>query len=364
MRELTRDEKALVFLDSFECIEYKHKKALLDLAGSPCEIFKSTQLISSYFEKVGKQQLASSILLALKRSDYVQEVISNCLIGADDVITLSSDSYPEELANIPTPPLVLYARGNVELLKRKKVAIVGSRKTLPLYAKKAEEIASRLAMSGIAVVTGIAEGADTYAIKGAMSHSSVISVFAGEVGRVYPSTASELANSLIKSGGLILSEYPCGRTPRVYSYPVRNRIIAGLSLGTLIVSGSKTSGTRYTAGYSADYGREVFCLPYGIGVASGEICKSLIKNGATMVETAEEIADQLNIDLTDGKEEEISLTDNEKALYKLIKEGITSTDILAERSGLMIFEIISALGLLELKGLIVKDVSGEYGAIK
>ncbi len=364
MRELTREEKALIFLDSFENLEYKHKKALLDLAESPCELFKNTDILSSYFNSVGKPQIASAILLALKNGDYVKEAIANCLRGADDAVTVVSDNYPEELANIPTPPLVLYARGNPELLKRKKLAIVGSRKTLPLYAKKAEEISSDLANSGVAVVTGIAEGADTRAIKGALASGNVISVFAGEVGKVYPSSANELARSILNSGGLILSEYPCGRSPRVYSYPVRNRIIAGLSLGALIVSGSLTSGARYTAGYAADYGREVFCLPYGIGVQSGEICKSLIKNGAVMVESAEEIAAQLGFELKNREEQEILLTDNEKILYALIKEGVNNTDMMSEKSGLMIFEIISALGMLELKGLIIKDLSGEYGAIK
>ena len=182
MRQLTREEKALVFLDSFENLEYKHKKALLDLSKSPCELFKNADLLHSYFASVGKPQMANSILLALKNSDYVKDTIASCLNGADDVITLVSDNYPPELANIPTPPLVLYARGNVRLLSKQKIAIVGSRKTLPLYAKKAEEISSDLANSGVVIVTGIAEGVDSRAIKGAIASGNVISVFAGEVG--------------------------------------------------------------------------------------------------------------------------------------------------------------------------------------
>ena len=364
MRQLTREENALVFLDSFEGLEYKHKKALLDLAKSPCELFRNTDIINGYFSSIGKQQIASAMLLALKNKDYVKEVIENSLLGADDVITLVSENYPVELANIPTPPLVLYARGNVKLLQKQKLAIVGSRKTQALYAKRAEEIAERLSSSGVAVVTGIAEGADTCAIKGALHSGNVISVFAGEVGKVYPATANELAQKIIRSGGLIISEFPAGRTPRVYSYPVRNRIIAGLSLGSLIVSGTESSGTRYTAGYSADFGREVFCLPYGIGVVSGEICKALIKNGATMVETAEEIASALNISLKEENQIEIELSESEQALYNLIRDGVVNTDILAERSGLLIFEITIALGMLELKGLIVKDANGEYSSLK
>ena len=364
MRELTRDERALVFLDSFENLEYKHKKALLDLAKGPCHLFANKELIAGYFNELGKPQLANAILLALKDKEYVSQAIDKSLQGAEDVVTIISENYPKELLNIPTPPIVLYARGNVGLLAKKKVGIVGSRKTLPLYAKRAEEISADLSNSDVVVVTGIAEGADSKAIKGALKSGNVISVFAGEVGKAYPSTANSLAEEIVKSGGLIISEYTCGKTPRVYSYPVRNRIIAGLSLGCLIVSGEQTSGTRYTAGYSVDYGREVFCLPYGLGVKSGEICKWLIKNGATMVETAEDIAFSLGITLKEDKKEEISLSENEKTLLSLIKEGVSNTDILAEKSGMLIFEIISALGMLELKGLIVKDLNGEYSATR
>ena len=364
MRQLTREENAIIFLDSFESLEYKHKKALLELVNSPCELFANAEIINGYFSSLGKPQIASAILLALKNKDYVKEAILNSLKGADDVVTLFSNNYPNELKNIPTPPLVLYARGNVNLLVKKKVAIVGSRKTLALYAKKGEEISSKISNSGVVVVTGIADGADTSAIKGALNSGNIISVFAGEVGKVYPSTANELAQSIIKKGGLIISEFPAGRTPRVYSYPIRNRIIAGLCDGALIVSGTEASGTRYTAGYAVDFGREVLCLPYGIGVASGEICKSLIKNGATMIETAEELASALNFCLKEDNKNEIKLSPNEKSLYNLIREGVTDTDVLAEKSGLLIFEIISALGMLELKGLIVKDVNGEYSSSK
>ena len=364
MRQLTREENALVFLDSFDSLEYKHKKALLDLAKSPYDLFAKTQIINAYFESIGKPQIAKTLLLALKNRDYVKEAISNSLRGADDVVTIVSDNYPNELANIPTPPLVLYARGNVGLLSKKKFAIVGSRKTLALYAKKAEEISSDLSYSDVVIVTGIAEGADISAIKGALPSGNIISVFAGEVGKVHPASASEMARRILNAGGLILSEYPSGVTPRIYSYPVRNRIIAGLSIGTLIVSGSLTSGTRYTAGYSLDYGREVFCLPYGIGAQSGEICKSLIKNGASLIETAKEIAESLNIKLKEQNQEQIELSEKEKIIYDLIRGGISDTDILAERSGLLIFEIITTLGMLELKGLIVKDLNGEYSASK
>lgn len=363
MRILNEDEKALIFLDSFENIEYKHKKALIELYKKPSLIRKDGTIISKYFQSVQKPQIEKQLLLALSEEGYFDCAVLNALKGADDVVTLFSDDYPEELKHIPTPPIVLYARGNLSLLKKNKVAIVGSRKTHPLYLKKTEEISYELANSDIVIVTGIALGADTYAIKGGLESGKVISVFAGEVGKVYPTTANDLANKIIENGGLILSEYPCGRVPRVYSYPARNRIIAGLSKGALIVSGEENSGARYTAGYAIDYGREVFCLPYGIG-QNGALCKNLIKSGAVMVESAREIADCLNLALKQETTLDLDLDENESAIYALIKQGVSSADELAEKSQIAIYQIISALGMLELKGLIVKDFSGNYGALK
>lgn len=364
MRKITDDEKAIIFLDGIEKLEYKYKKALFDLYSSPSEIFSDKRLIDLYFSKIGKEDTGRQIILSLKDERLVEDVVEKAVRGASDIITFVDERYPEELKNTPTPPLCLYAVGNTELLKEKKVGIVGSRKTLNAYAKLCEQISGELTQNGLVVVTGIAEGGDYAAIKGSIESGRVISVFAGDVVNVYPSKCRDLANKLLENGGLVISEHPFGTIPRNYFYPVRNRIIAGLSLGVLIASGDLASGTRYTADYSLDYGREVFCLPYGLGVTSGELCKKLIKNGAMLIESATEILDVLGIDCSTDKKEELNLTENEKALYKLIKEGFSNTDEIADESGIPVYEIISTLGMLELKGVIAKDSSGNFSAIK
>ena len=364
MRVLSVDEKAIIFLDSFEYIEYKHKKAIFELCSSPKQIFEDERVITNYFQSLGKLSVANTVLNALSDETLIEDTVKKSLRGATEVLTFVSDGYPEELKQTSTPPLVLYLKGNANLLGKKKFAIVGARKTLPQYAKRAEDISAELSASGVVIVTGIADGADSAAIKGALKSGNIISVFAGEVGKVYPQSANDLANKIVSGGGLIISEYPCGTIPKVYSYPVRNRIIAGLSVGALIVSGHLDSGTRYTAGYALDYGKEVLCLPYGIGVSGGEICNKLIKSGATMVETASEIADLISVELKKQQESKVELSEKEKTLYKLIKSGFSSTDSLAENSNMLIYEIISTLGLLELKGLIVKDLSGSYSVRK
>ena len=141
---------------------------------------------------------------------------------------------------------------------------------------------------------------------------------------------------------------------------MRNRIIAALSQTTLIVSGNAKSGAKYTADYAADYGREIACFPYGLGVASGELCKSLIKSGAAMTENAEEVAFLMGI--TFEKKPEIQLNEVEKAVYKSIKSGINSTDVLALKLGFKIYELLTITVSLEMKGLIVKGPDGRLEA--
>ena len=364
MRKITQSEMAIVFLDSFEKLEYKHKRGILDGYERAEALFADNRPISGYFEKVGKQELAKTILLTLKDKSLIVEMINEALVGVDDIVTYKDERYPKELLNTPFPPLVLYVKGNVELLKTKKVSIVGSRKTLVQYEKVCEEISFELSKNGITVVTGIADGGDASAIKGGIKNGNIISVLPGGLLSSLKAPRSKmLINEIVNSGGLVITEHPYLTIPKNYFYPIRNRIIAGLSLGTLIVSGEEDSGARHTANYAVEYGKEVFCLPYGVGVKSGELCIDLVKRGATLVENASEIASHLGLKFS-RKEKKIDLSEGEKTLYELIKEGVTDTDNLAERTNMMIFEIISTLGMLELKGVVVKDSSGNYSVIK
>ena len=141
---------------------------------------------------------------------------------------------------------------------------------------------------------------------------------------------------------------------------MRNRIIAALSDVTLIVSGDMSSGTKYTAEYANDYGRDVAVLPYGLGVKSGELCKSLLKNGAAITETAEEVAYLMKMPFE--KQSAVNLNDDEKAVYKSIKSGIRSLDELSLRTGMKIYELMAITVSLEMKGLVTKSPDGTLDA--
>ncbi|MBQ7642625.1 MAG: DNA-protecting protein DprA [Clostridia bacterium] len=358
--KLGLDEAAVVLLDAFERLEYKRKAEILKLYSSPGKIFEDLAPLKKYFAGIGEEVAGKNLAAAISDRDFARNAVKRAIACTDAVVVRGSPEYPELLENTPAPPLALYCKGRAELLKSpKKFAIVGSRKTPSQYKTLAEDLSSRLSESGVAIVTGIAEGADASAIKGALSSGNIISVFAGGIDCVYPKAHQSLAEEIAKRG-LIISEYPCGFAPRNYTFPVRNRIIAGLSDGVLIVGGDITSGARHTAGYAADYGREVCCLPYGLG-AQGQLCKKLVKEGAALVESAEEISALMGYELSENS---FGLDDEEREIYELIREGNASLDAVAENTDKNIQTIMRTVASLELKRFIARDYDGTYCAIK
>ena len=358
---LTDDEKAVVFIDSFEALEYyKKKKILFGLYSSPKDIFKDSRPIKEYFSQTGKQKDGENLVLALQDESIRNSFIEKSVEGIDGVIAFNGKDYPEELKHVPVPPLALYYRGNKELLYGEKFSIVGSRRTFKTYEVKAEEIADRLAESGITIVSGIADGGDAAALKGAVKYGKVISVFAGGLDCVYPYSNINLVER-IAANGLLISEKPCKVPPRKFYFPVRNRIIAGLGKGVLAVSGNTISGVRYTLDYALDGGKEICCLPYGLGDVGG-LCKEYVKKGAFLVESADEIAEIMGYKLINRRK--ASLDETEEVVYELVKRGLGDTDDIAEECDLSVAEIIGALTKLEMKRLIAKEADASYHAIK
>ncbi len=355
----TADEKAIIFLDSIESFDYRKKSSVLGLFSRPRELFDAK------YEDIAEavdEDAARIISAALRLDGFIDRAVDGATANADGAITFLSADYPQELKDIDFFPLVLYYRGNRRLLAaRNKFSVVGSRKTLPQYYTAGENVAEKLAESGVVIVTGIAEGGDGCAAEGSVKSGNLISVIAGGIDRVHPRNRQNFADEIAKSG-LLITESPSGTVPKIYFYPIRNRIIAALGRGTLIVSGSGTSGARYTAAYAAEYGKDVFCFPYGLGISSGELCKELLKNGAYMVESAEEIAEICGFKIE--REEKIDLDGYEKVVYDAINGGVTRLDKLMEKTGLKASEMMPILGMLELKRLVVRDSGGNVNTVK
>ena len=277
-------------------------------------------------------------------------------------VTIYSDGYPETLKNISAPPVVLYCKGDVSLLKTDCFSIVGSRRTsqksLADCKKMAGEISSRFT-----VVSGFADGADSAALEGALAAGGkVISVFANGLDYIYPAINRPLADKVEKCG-LIITEYPPEVGPKPYHFPVRNRIIAGLSKGTLVVSADKTSGALITADYAADYGRDVFAFPYSIGAFSGAGCNALIKKGAFLAENILDIFRVYSLDFNTPAQTD-PLSEDENAVYVAVKSlGDAFLPDVADTLGKPLYEVRSIICALEIKKKVAALGGNRYSAI-
>ena len=238
-------------------------------------------------------------------------------------------------------------------------SIVGSRKSLPLSIKIAQDYAKELSNAGFTLVTGIAQGVDEVVLKTALEQSGkVISVLAGGMDNIYPVQNVDLVDKIAKQG-LIISEYPPETPVLKHHFPIRNRIIAGLGKGTLIVSGAKRSGTQHTANYAEEYGRDLFAIPYSIGIATGEGCNDLIKRGAMLTDTPEDILGYYGI--SKEEKQEMNFSEEEKQIIKALKDGEQHVDKICQLVGKKIFEVLPTLSILEIKGVVNKNGVNVFG---
>ncbi|HBH36138.1 MAG TPA: DNA-protecting protein DprA [Gammaproteobacteria bacterium] len=218
------------------------------------------------------------------------------------LVTWGDPHYPALLSKIPGPPAALFLKGNPELLKLPHLAIVGSRNPTSGGAQNATQFAKHLASCGLGICSGMATGIDTASHVGALQAGGfTIAVVATGLDRVYPASNRELAHT-IAAEGLLVSEFPPGTGPNARHFPSRNRIISGLSVGTLVVEAALKSGSLITARLAAEQGREVFAIPGSIHNPLARGCHGLIRQGVKLVETAEHILEELSPLLADYQE--------------------------------------------------------------
>lgn len=211
-------------------------------------------------------------------------------------IKIGNIKYPQKLKEIYDPPTTIYVLGNDEILNEKAIAIVGARKATTYGKKVSLEMSKELSKKGINIISGLALGIDTYAHLGniqAQSLGKTIAVLGSGIDKIYPKENIELARKIIKSGGCIISEYPIGTEPQKKNFPQRNRIISGLSNGILVVEASKKSGALITAEFGLEQGKEIFAIPGDIMKQQSEGCNMLIKDGAKIVLSVEEILEEI-----------------------------------------------------------------------
>ncbi len=274
------------------------------------------------------------------------------------LVTWGSDDYPELLSQVPGPPLALYVNGDVDALHLPALAIVGSRNPTQGGRRNAHDFARHLASGGLAIASGMAQGIDAAAHEGALeAGGKTVACLGTGIDRVYPPANRALAHTIAERGALV-SEYPLGSPPEKWHFPERNRLISGLSLGTLVVEAARRSGSLITARLSAEQGREVFALPGSIHNALSRGCHKLIRQGAKLVETADDILTELGHLAGHLRP---SADDAEyETLRKFLSHDPVGIDELGKQSGLTIDQLSSMLLILELHGEVESFPGGRY----
>ncbi len=282
------------------------------------------------------------------------------------VLTLADEAYPRSLFSIADPPPLLYAKGRIELLARPAVAIVGSRNATAQGLQNAERFAQTLGASGLTVVSGLALGIDAAAHAGAcMQAGSTIAITGTGLDLVYPARNRQLAHQ-IAAHGCLLSEYPLGTPAIASNFPRRNRLISGLSLGVLVVEAALQSGSLTTARSAVEQGREVFAIPGSIHSPLSKGCHQLIRQGAKLVESAQDILEELRWPavppLVAGERDAPATPtdDHSRRVLQAAGHDPASVDQLAERSGLSAADVQAALLSLEMDGALGRLADGRY----
>jgi DNA processing protein len=284
-----------------------------------------------------------------------------------DVITLGDARYPGLLLEAPDPPSVLYALGQLEVLDRPALAIVGSRNATAQGVENARQFAASLSAAGLSIVSGLALGIDAAAHEGGLSGvGGTIAVVGTGLDRVYPARHRDLAHR-IASTGLILSEFPLGTPPLAAHFPKRNRIIAGLSRGTLVVEAALGSGSLITAKLAAECSREVFAIPGSIHAPQARGCHWLIKQGAKLVDQAQDVLDELSLPAgTAANPHRTEPADSSgrahdpNGLLAAMGHDAATLDALAARTGLDAGRLTAELLELELAGEVARLPGGLF----
>lgn len=346
-------------------ISLSRKRALIDLFITPSAIFKAGEKALQQTGIISEADIAC--ILDHNRqvgTSVVEDHLETLELSQCSYIGFNDPRFPALLNEIPSPPLGLFVKGNIELLNNMQIAVVGSRNASPAGGKTAYSFATKLASTGLTITSGLATGIDSHAHRGCLSKSGdTIAVIGTGIDRVYPKSNQNLYNEIAEKG-LIVTEFLPGTQPLPGNFPRRNRIISGLSLGTLVVEAGIRSGSLITARLAAEQGREVFAIPGSIYMATSRGCHLLIKQGAKLVESIADILEELrhfdNVPScphdTDSSSKK---TEDKNPLYNLIDYAPTSIEQIIEQSGLTAEQVSSILVNMELQGLIV-ETNGSY----
>jgi len=322
--------------------------------------------------RLAEEGLSAETIAALRDPDQgrIDQALAWAEAERNHLIPLDDPRYPRLLNDLVDPPPLLYVHGDADLLSLPQLAIVGSRNPTRSGEETAREFARHLSRTGLTITSGLADGIDAAGHKGALEASGLtVAVVGTGLDRVYPAKHRELAHAIAEKGALV-SEFPLGTQPTRGNFPRRNRIISGLSVGTLVVEAALKSGSLITARLAMEQGREVFAIPGSIHNPLARGCHRLIREGAKLVETVEHVLEELaplvsvslaGLERDEPKAQvEVELDAEYRQMLQQVGFEPTPVDTIVERSGLTAEAVSSMLLVLELQGLVTSAPGGGY----
>lgn len=346
------EREALIALNMMEGMGPITVSALVSVLGSAEAVFSASRAELMTVERVGSK-IADLILSQRDKLDWEQEINTADELGIR-IITCQDPEYPESLQAIHDPPLVLYIKGGLESRDSKAIAVVGTRR--PTYYGKdvAARLAGQIAEAGYTVVSGLAAGIDTIAHRQALTMKGrTLAVVGCGLKHMYPESNRKLAEEIARSGAVI-SEFPLDRKPDKTTFPIRNRIVTGLSTGVLVVEAGIKSGAMITARLAMEQGRNVFAVPGRIDSPLSSGTNGLIKQGAKLVENIGDILDEYEFLFPQSaagsaRSEAVNMTDEERSVVALLERGEMPVDLLIRETGMQAGMMSSLLVGLEMK---------------
>jgi DNA processing protein len=356
--QYTSEEKSYIWLDSFP-LEGNEKRRLIKKAGSGVALIRNFENFRSDLIDFKKESVYNNMAASLSDNGaYFKKVLGFLDEKKITAIPYPSPDYPSEWKELSDYPLVAYVMGDVSVLKKRKLCIVGSRRTPAAALKVGGEIAKELS-SEFTIVTGLADGGDTAAIEGGLKGGGKVACMLAGGFSAIPQSNLPLLKLVVKQGALI-SPHPYATEVRGYSYEYRNKLLAYLSEGVLVLGAGEKSGALITAKYAKKKGVKLFALPYPPMAAAGVGCNTLIKQGAFLTETATDILEQFGITAI-KKKAEVPLSPDEEKLYLALKTSVEAhVTELSKTTGIPTFKALALLSALEVKGLVVSVGGNRY----
>ncbi len=343
-------------------------QALLEHFGTAGKVLGASISSLKQVEGVGPVIAAK---IASARDDFDPESeLAECRQHGVTPMAPADSNYPAPLRDIPDPPSLIYVKGTLKLEDNLAIALVGSRKSTSYGVRIAERLAASLARVGLTVVSGLARGIDAAAHRGALKAGGrTIAVLANGLSEIYPPEHAKLADEIAEAGAVV-SEMPMRQGPLAELFPRRNRIISGLSLGVVIVEAAPKSGSLATARHAMEQNREVFAVPGPVDSLLSRGCHALIRDGAKLVETADDILDEIKAKVrglkpaepgeTARSEAELVLTNQERTVLELLDDMPKPADEVIVRTGLTASQVMATLSILEMRRLIRRMPGNQF----